>query len=184
MRNNMITKWWAVIAVLAVLSVLALAGCSDDKPAEVQAPAASTTTTTAAAKKTAATPKIGQPAKDGPLTFTVTGLTCGIPKVGGEFGTAAQGEFCRMSVKVTNTGNTAQAMGYNQYTFDAKGRQYTASDLAAIYDSAASTWATQINPGSTFTSRLYYDVAKGTKLVRAKLHRSELSDGVTVVLTK
>lgn len=40
----------------------------------------------------------------------------------------------------------------------------------------------QINPGNTVHGKFAFDLPKGTKAVKAQLHDSAFSDGVTVTL--
>jgi hypothetical protein len=114
----------------------------------------------------------------------VTGFTCGIAEVGtAPLSQKAQGEFCKVSVTVENTGTEAQTMfDSSQYAFDAKARKFTADSTAAVYDSSTQLMFQQINPGNTVKGNIYYDVPKGTKIVKLELHDSPFSGGVTVTL--
>ena len=144
----------------------------------------------AAATKPAAkpdnTPKYGSKVRDGKFEFVVTGMKCGIKTVGSEyFNTKAQGEFCRVAMKITNIGDEAQSMfADNQLAFDAKNRKFSADTEASIYDDKSEVLFEEINPGNTVQGRVYFDVPKGTKLVRMELHDSMFSGGVEVALKK
>ena len=155
-----------------------------DTPSKAPAPAPSTTPSPVA--KVDNTPKYGSKVRDGKFEFVVTGMKCGIKTVGSEyFNTKAQGEFCRVSMKITNIGDEAQSMfADNQLAFDAKEREFSADSEASIYDDKSNVLFEEINPGNTVSGRVYFDVPKGTKLVRMELHDSMFSGGVEVALKK
>jgi hypothetical protein len=121
---------------------------------------------------------IGTPVRDGKFQFTVTSVTHA-KHVGGQFGTTAQGRFTILHVTVKNIGGEAQNMdASNQYVYDKNGKQYSASSEA----SSQSFFLTDINPGNQVTGRIAFDLPKGVKAVKAELHDSPFSDGVTVTL--
>ena len=182
----------------------ALSGGGDDPSTStaLETPESTTSTTAPAASATSAaapatpapsapepadnTPKFGSKVRDGKLEFVVTGMKCGIDAVGqAGFDTKAQGEFCRVSMKITNIGDEAQSMfADNQLAFDAKDRKFSADTEASIYDDQSQILFEEINPGNTVEGRVYFDVPKGTELVRMELHDSMFSGGVEVVLQK
>jgi hypothetical protein len=128
---------------------------------------------------------IGSKVADGKFTFVVEGYECGIKEVGNEFlSQKAQGEYCVIQVKVTNTGDEAQYMfADNQYLYDQKGRQFSADTTANIYSGdSGDVWMTEINPGNSVKGYIFFDVPKGTKLSYLELHDSAFSGGVTVQL--
>ena len=155
-------------------------------------PSAAPSTKAAAAPATKApapvdnTPKYGTKVRDGKFEFVVTGMKCGIKTVGSEYlNTKAQGEFCRVSMTITNIGDEAQSMfADNQVAFDAKNRKFSADSEASIYDSKSEVLFEEINPGNTVVGRVYFDVPKNTKPVKIELHDSMFSGGVEVALTK
>ena len=132
------------------------------------------------------TPKIGTKVRDGKFEFVVTGVKCGIDKVGsGGFDTEAQGQFCRVSMTISNIGDEPQSMfGDNQLAFDAKGRKFSADTEASIYDPKSEVLFEEINPGNSIKGRVYFDVPKNAKLVKLELHDSMFSGGVEVALKK
>ncbi|PKW25712.1 DUF4352 domain-containing protein [Phycicoccus duodecadis] len=139
-----------------------------------------------AAPKPAAGPKFGSKVRDGKFEFVVSGMKCGIASVGDTyFNTKAQGQFCRLSVKVTNIGDEAQSMfADNQVAFDSKNRKFSADSGASIYDGDSKVLWEEINPGNTVTGSVFFDVPKGTKLTKVELHDSLFSGGVEVRLAK
>lgn len=148
--------------------------------------AAAPATSAPAPKPVDNTPKFGSKVRDGKFEFVVTGMKCGIDAVGAAgFDTKAQGEFCRVSMKITNIGDEAQSMfADNQLAFDAKKRKFSADTEASIYDDKSEILFEEINPGNTVEGRVYFDVPKGTKLVLMELHDSMFSGGVEVALKK
>jgi len=176
----------------AVTDAGATSARSSQSPAT---PSAAAPTSKAAARTPAATkapavvdnaPAIGTKVRDGKFEFVVTGLKCGIDSVGSDgFDTKAQGEFCRVSITISNIGNEAQSMsGDNQVAFDAKDRRFSASSEAAIYDPKSEVLFEKINPGNTIKGRVYFDVPRNTTLVKIELHDSMFSGGVDVALRK
>lgn len=128
---------------------------------------------------------LNTPVVDGKFTFTVTGVECGIAAVGSELlGETAQGQFCRISMTVENTGNEPQYMfADNQKAFDSEGREFAPSTTAMIYDGdAGDAWMKEINPGNTLTGSLLYDIPVGATLTSIELHDSAFSGGVKVNL--
>ena len=124
-----------------------------DTPTSAPAPAPSKAPSPVA--KVDTTPKYGSKVRDGKFEFVVTGMKCGIKTVGSEyFNTKAQGEFCRVSMKITNIGDEAQSMfADNQLAFDAKDREFSADSEASIYDDKSNVLFEEINPGNTVSGQ-------------------------------
>jgi Domain of unknown function (DUF4352)/Protein of unknown function (DUF2510) len=155
-----------------------------DKATADKAAAARSAADKAAARKAAA-PQLGQAVRDGKFSFTVTAVKCGIAQVGtSEFLTQkAQGQYCRVSLKVANIGNEAQTMfANNQYLFDTKARKFSADPTANLYDDSAKLMFEEINPGNSIKGYVFFDVPKGTKVSKLELHDSMLSGGIDVRL--
>ena len=74
----------------------------------------------------------------------------------------------------------------SQYVYDASGRKYDASTSADIDLNSASgsdsVFFNDINPGNTVHGELAFDMPTGLKAVKAELHDSVFSGGVTVNL--
>ncbi|MEU8244241.1 DUF4352 domain-containing protein [Actinoplanes missouriensis] len=135
----------------------------------------------------AVTGAMGEPARDGGFTFTVTAMTCGSERIGpAEYGAAAQGEFCLIDLTVTNTGASATAF------LDIPQLARDAEDGVHHPDTVAGTWANQkhpdftrsIGPGHTVKGRLVFDVPRGTRLTTLVLHEVMFSRGVRVPLRR
>ena len=154
-----------------------------DKAAAAKAAADKAAAAKAAAA--AAAPQLGKTVRDGKFAFTVTAVKCGIAQVGtGDILVQkAQGQYCRVSLKVENIGDEAQMMfASNQYLFDTKGRKFSADATANIYDDSAKLMFEEINPGNSIKGFVYFDVPKGTKVSKLELHDSMFSGGVEVRL--
>jgi hypothetical protein len=122
--------------------------------------------------------QIGAPVRDGKFQFTVTSVTHA-KHAGGLLGATAQGRFTILHVTVKNIGGQSQTLdASNQYVYDASGKQFSANSQA----SSQSFFLTDINPGNEVTGTIAFDLPKGDKAVKAELHDSPFSGGVTVNL--
>jgi hypothetical protein len=131
--------------------------------------------------------KIGEPARDGKFEFTVKGVTCGKETVGtNEYLTKkAQGQYCLMDLTVKNIGNEKQSLlSSDQKLFNKDGQEYSADDIATMYNSedSTSTWYSDINPGNSVSGVIVFDIPKDQTPVSAELHDSAFSNGVKVNL--
>jgi hypothetical protein len=132
-------------------------------------------------------PGLGQAALDGKFRFVVVAVTHAHHAGDSIVGQTAQGEFTILRVRVTNIGGQAQTLDDStQYVYDSQGRQFSANTSADIAGNPASgsVFLNQINPGDSVTGKIYFDMPKGDKAVRAELHDSAFSDGVSVSLTR
>jgi sRNA-binding protein len=152
---------------------------TSEAPANAQAKAkakAEAGTKPAAAKpaktEAPALPGLGEAVSAGDWTFTVNDLECGLDQVGDDFLTKeAQGQFCLMSLKVKNNGDTAATlMSDNQKLLDKKGREYSSDSEASIYaDGASDLWIEEINPGNTAKGVVVFDIPTSVKPAQASL---------------
>ena len=130
-------------------------------------------------------PGIGSPVRDGKFQFTVTSVSHA-HRIGGSFlGQKAQGEFAILHVTVTNIGSEAQTLDdSSQYVFDSKGRKFSADSEADIVANNGnnSVFLQDINPGNTVRGKIAFDLPQGDSAVKAELHDSAFSGGVTVGL--
>jgi Domain of unknown function (DUF4352) len=134
-------------------------------------------------------PGIGDEVRDGKFQFVITKVThvksVGDTQLG--MGDTAQGEYTILHITVTNISNQPQTLDdSSQYVYDSHGRKYDASSNADLDMAGANgqngTWFNDINPGNTVHGRIAFDLPKGDKAVRAELHDSMFSGGVTVGL--
>lgn len=129
---------------------------------------------------------IGDPVRDGKFEFIVQKVKCGVGKVGNNLlGERAQGQFCLVTVKVTNIGKEPQAFTDGaQKAYAADGTEYGTNSSASIYaNDVDSTLFNEINPGNGITGVIVFDIPKDAKLAKLELHDSHFSGGVTVKLT-
>jgi hypothetical protein len=136
-----------------------------------------------AAGRNAVDAKVGEPARDGTLAFTVTGVRCGVARLGeGALRETAEGELCLIDVAVVNVGRDARTFaGAAQRAFDTGSRDFP-------YDAAAQTPAggdrllREIRPGDRAAGPLVFDVPKGARLASVVLRETPFSAGVRVTL--
>ena len=131
--------------------------------------------------------KIGTPARDGKFQFTITSVSHAksVGDTADGFGDTAQGRYTILHVTVTNISSQPQTLfDSNQYVFDASGRKYDVSTSADmdINGASDSVLFNDINPGNTVRGELAFDMPAGLKAVKAELHDSAFSGGVTVNL--
>ena len=125
---------------------------------------------------------IGAEVRDGKFAFVIKEIKCGITKVGsGSFSAKAQGQYCAVSMNVSNIGKEPQTFfGSNQKAFDTEGREFSNDTSADLYDSDSQTWLKEINPGNALTGKVYFDIPKDAVIDYVELHDSIFSSGVKV----
>jgi hypothetical protein len=169
---------------IVLIVVISLATGSKGTPA-----ASSGAPANAAAPAAAQAAKIGTPVRDGKFQFTITSVSHAksVGDTADGLGDTAQGKYTILHVTVTNIGSQAQTLDdSSQYVYDASGRKYDASTSADIDlngTGSGSVFLNEINPGNTVHGLLAFDMPAGHKAVKAELHDSAFSGGVTVSLT-
>lgn len=162
----------ALVVIIVIIVVTVSAGSGSGKP---PAPGS-------------AAGKIGSKVRDGKFQFTITRVTHArkLGDTADGLGAKAQGRFTVLHVTVTNIGDQAQTLDDSaQNVLDARGRQFSASTTADIYGNGGNgggVFLEQVNPGDSVHGRIYFDLPAGDTAVKAVLHDSELSGGVTVSL--
>lgn len=172
----------AILAALLIVSLLFAFGVfsGDDTAPTVQA-----------GNRGDTQPGIGQPARDGALTFVVTRFDCGPTEVGeGPAKVVAKGRFCLLEFTATNSGNQPAAFASPQQLLLDRQRRRFAPDLDAtgVYQrsttgSISSRTVQQMNPGAEVDSVLIFDIPEGINPELAELHAGATL-GVTVRLTE
>jgi hypothetical protein len=182
-RNTLLGVAGVIVLIIA-LSVAANRGGNRTPTAPSGAPAHSALAAPQAAG-------IGTPVRDGKFQFTITSVSHAksVGDTANGLGDTAQGEYTILHVTVTNIGSQAQYLDdSSQYVYDASGRKYDASTSADADLSSASgsdsVFFNQINPGNTVRGEVAFDMPAGVKAVKAELHDSAFSGGVTVILTR
>ena len=185
--------WFRVVAALFVIAVIGSAvggGSKDESGSTTAATGAGEGAAPAPADEVAAEPAkpaepgIGQPAADGKFNFVVSGVDCSLTEIGDQyFNTKAQGQFCVVSLTVTNIGDKPQSFfGDNASLFNGQGQEFSADSEAAIYLQDSSSLYEEINPGNTLSSKVVFDVPAGMTPTEIELHDSAFSGGVKVSL--
>lgn len=123
--------------------------------------------------------------RDGKFEFVVTTVECGKTSVGGAYlNKTAQGQFCVVSLSVTNIGDVAQTFfDTNQKGYSADGAEYSTDSTATLYLAGdTSVWLTEINPGNGVEGQIVFDIPQDAALATLELHDSAFSGGVTVTV--
>ena len=148
-----------------------------------------TSAAAAPAQAAAPAPGIGSKVRDGKFEFVITGISHAksVGDTADGLGDTAQGRYVILHIRVTNIGTEAQTLDdSSQYVYDASGRKFSADSSADIdlggVNGQNSTLFEDINPGNTVHGRIAFDLPAGDKAVKAELHDSAFSDGVTVSL--
>ena len=164
------------VVILIVIIGVAAGSHTGTKTGTTSASPGSTQTTLAG---------IGNPVRDGKFQFTVTKITHA-KRVGNSLlGQTAQGKYTILHITVTNISTVAQTLDDSaQYVYDAKGRKFSADSQADLYINGTgdSVFLQQINPGNTVHGKIAFDLPVGDTAVKAELHDSVFSGGVTVSL--
>lgn len=189
-RHKFITALLAVVAVIFIIAIAASTGGGGGTSNTPTASQPSTATnsqssrpSSSSASQSSAVAGIGTPVRDGKFEFVVTGVTHA-KSVGGLYGETAQGEYTILQVSVKNIGNEPQTLADSaQYVYDSSGRKYSADSTADLtLNSNANVFFQEINPGNTIRGQIAFDMPNGTQAVKAVLHDSLFSGGVTVNL--
>jgi hypothetical protein len=141
------------------------------------------------AQKSAApvTGKTGQPVRDGQLTFVVRSVKCGMKTYGESLPDETLGEFCVVSISVSNHGQRAKTLDDIKVEGFIAGSRYEANS-AATADANADPNAKPdpfpvekpIKPGGLTQIVVLVDVPVGQQLDTVELHDSPFSDGTSV----
>jgi hypothetical protein len=171
------------LGIVLVIAALA-AGTSSSPPINSAGPTvAPAVSATGSAPAAAGTPGIGAKVRDGKFQFTVTGITHAKTVGASVFSQTAQGEYTILHVTVTNIGSVSQVLDDSaQFVYDSRGRQYTADSTADLYITGNDVFFTTINPGNTAHGEIAFDLPPGDSAVKAVLHDSAFSGGVSVAL--
>lgn len=129
--------------------------------------------------------EIGVPARDGDVEFTVTGVECGVGRIGSEaFGTDPVGQFCIVAVDVENVGTApATVIDFLQAVYDDAGQKYLASVTAAVQLAETPPTFGPMNPGERRSMSLVYDLPTDVAPAVIELQGSALgTPGIRVPL--
>ena len=183
-RHKILTAFLGLFGFFVILIVIGAVAGSKGAPAASSGGAPAN-----AAPAAPQAAKIGTPVRDGKFQFTVTSISYAksVGDTADGLGDTAQGEYVILHVTVTDIGGQPQTLDdSSQYVYDASGRKYDASTNADLDLNSASgsdsVFFNDINPGNTVRGELAFDMPAGLKAVKAELHDSAFSGGVTVNL--
>jgi len=186
-RHKILTALGAAFGLLiAIIIISAAAGGGSTPSGTPAASAPATTPSTAPANAPPKTAGIGTPVRDGKFQFTVTKVTHAKTVGSSALGQTAQGKYTVLHVTVKNIGSEAQTLDdSSQYLFDSAGRKFSADSQADLYINGTgdSVFLQQINPGNSVHGLIAFDLPTNDKAVKAELHDSAFSGGVTLSLT-
>ncbi|HEY7143948.1 MAG TPA: DUF4352 domain-containing protein [Streptosporangiaceae bacterium] len=180
-----------LLGLAAMFAVLALIGAASGGAAGHSAGSGSAGSGRAGSGSAAGTarppagPHIGSKVRDGKFQFVITRVGHARSAGTGLLRRAAQGEYTVLAVRVTNIAAVAQTLtDAAQYVYDASGRRFSADTRADIIGNSPGdqVYLDQVNPGDSVAGSLYFDLPPGVRAVRAVLHDSFLSGGVSVAL--
>ena len=187
-RNGLLGLGTFIVVIIAVSAALGGGGKNGSTPSATSSSAPSATSSAPPAAAAAKAAALGTPVRDGKFQFTVTSVTQA--KSAGDtadgLGDTAQGEYTILHVTVTNISSAPQTLDDGaQYVYDASGRKYDVSTSADIDLNSASgsdsVFLNDINPGNTVHGQLAFDMPTGAKAVKAELHDSPFSNGITIL---
>ena len=187
MRNGLLGFGTFIVVIIAVSAALGSGSSSTPSAVSSGAPSATSSAPPAAAAAKAAA--LGTPVRDGKFQFTIASVSQAksVGDTADGLGDTAQGEYTILHVTVTNISSAPQTLDDSaQYLYDASGRKYDVSSSADMDLNSAtgseSVFLNDINPGNTVQGQLAFDMPTGTKAVKAELHDSPFSGGITVNL--
>src|SRR5579859_1656393 len=172
--------------LIAIIIISAAAGGGSTPSGTPAASAPATTPSTAPANAPPKTAGIGTPVRDGKFQFTVTKVTHAKTVGSSALGQTAHSKYTVLHVTVKNIGSEAQTLDdSSQYVFDSAGRKFSADSQADLYINGTgdSVFLQQINPGNSVHGLIAFDLPTNDKAVKAELHDSAFSGGVTLSLT-
>lgn len=185
-RHKVLTALLAIVGLIIIVSISAsLGGGSGTNTGTTSSDSGGR----AAQGTGASAAGVGSKVRDGKFEFVITGISHAksVGDTADGLGDTAQGRYTILHIRVTNIGSESQTLDDgSQYVYDAAGRKFTANSSADIdlggVNGQNSTWLEDINPGNTVHGRIAFDLPAGDKAVKAELHDSMFSGGVTVSL--
>lgn len=129
---------------------------------------------------------VGQEARDGDLSFTVTSIDCGPTEIAGNTTRIAQGKFCLLALTLRNVGRgPIRFAGPAQMLQDGQSRRFgpdTAATAAHPANAGRDFLALTVNPGNEVSGVLVFDVATDVMPTVATLRAGPGGPGALVML--
>lgn len=123
-------------------------------------------------------PGFNMPLVIGPLTYTVTGSTCGIKSVMvDKYFTAEpdQGSFCKVAVTVKNTSKAPVFFGVEDQNAWAGDTQYVSISTIEVGDAGTKNFYGTLNPNQSGHGFFWFDVPSGVKLTDLEITPVDVS---------
>src|SRR5262249_53315686 len=116
--------------------------------------------------------------------FVVDSMRCGQQHVGGQglLGRDAQGQFCIVSLSVSNIGRQARDFAAGNQKLAFNGRLYSAEIWGTVVGGSPALLSSLVNPGNRIAGSLVFDVPEDVRPTEIILHDSPFSGGVRVAL--
>ncbi|HTB48894.1 MAG TPA: DUF4352 domain-containing protein [Verrucomicrobiae bacterium] len=186
-RHKILTVIGALILLVIIVSA---AGGNKTTNQTASSSSGSSKSSSSSNSSKAAAVGLNQPANDGKFQFTVTGIQCQQTQVESPVSsfsdTTAGAPYCFVSMTVKNISNVAQSFDPSaQYIYDATGKQYSYDSAASIdIEPQSSNFVDypSLNPGTSVSGQLVFDIPNTITPTYATLHDSSLSSGVKVNL--
>jgi hypothetical protein len=133
----------------------------------------------------------GLPAADpadavpGGFGFRVKSMRCGVSAVGpDELEQRADGQFCLLSVRVTNKGTEPELFDSSaQRVYDTDGGAYAVAEEAAVFlNDHSPTLLDEIRPGESVNGVLPFDVPKDAQLSEVSMQGAGSTPGIRTAL--
>lgn len=122
---------------------------------------------------------LGRTGADGAFIVTVTGVRCGVPRVGPA---TPRGRFCLVGVLVENAGDEPRRLdGSAQRAVDLHGRAYAVDGRAAAF--LGERLLEAVPAATTVRGVLPFDVPAGTRLSALLIHGSDRGRGGQIPLS-
>lgn len=176
-------RWWFIGATgVAAIAIIATATGGKGSSTSASGSNEAAAPAPAAAAAAAAVAGLNTPVRDGKFEFTVTNVDCGKAQIGGQYiNKNAQGQFCLVSMNVSNIGTVAQLFdATSQKAIDQQGRELKADSSSVMYIEDSKSFLEQINPGNTVKGVIAFDIPKTSKITQLQLHDSMFSAGTKV----
>jgi hypothetical protein len=126
---------------------------------------------------------VGEAVAVGDFEYNVSGIECGVESIGPDgFGEEPQGQFCIVSLSVTNVGDSAETFFTdNVVLLNDAGQEYSADDVASLYIEGNDTFLTEVNPGNTLEGSVAFDIPADATPAQVQLSGGLFSSDTTTV---
>lgn len=165
-----------VLSLLALIVAMGQTKAVDDAVNDINGATASDL-----AEQPASSVTVGQVVTDGNLAITVKSVGCTTRKLNLS---AAKGVYCIATVSTKNTGTESTTVDTTSWKLFAGATEYRSDPTASIEASQAGSggFFNSLNPGVSMTTKVVYDVPKGTKPTAISVMDGSFGEGVLVAL--